>query len=69
MKKGSLVQYYDMDDQLIYGVITKIIKHHQEFNCPAVEVVWFDDLNPTIEAVWALKDPLEAYIEVVSESW
>jgi len=68
MKEGSLVQYSNMDDELVYGVITKNLKHHQELKGPAVVVVWFDDLKPTTEAISAIKDPEQAYIEVISES-
>jgi hypothetical protein len=68
MKEGTLVQYFDLDDRLVYGLITKNLGYHQELKCQAVEVVWFDDFNPTVEGIWAIKDPDEAYIEVVSES-
>ena len=70
MKKGTLVQYFSLDEEVVYGIITKFIEYHRGLKGSAVEVVWFDDLMPTTEATRAFCTPEneDGYIEVVSES-
>jgi len=69
MNIGALVKYYSIDDELIYGIVTKYFEHCEELHQrPAVEICWMDDNETTLEAMENLRDPDVKYIGVVSES-
>ncbi len=67
---GTLVQYLNIDSELVYGVVTGFIRYFHDFRGPAVKVTWFDDLSTTTEllSVFDSQDSDECYIEVVSEA-
>ena len=71
MKTGALIEYYSIDDENVYGIVTKYFDHYDHGGLhrpgPAVEVCWMDGDGYTIESVWNLHSPNMQYINVVSE--
>lgn len=65
----SLLQYVDVDSNIIYGIITKQFDSHSEIPSGemAVEVFWLDDGKPTIETVREIRNSELEYVEVISE--
>ena len=68
MNIGALVKYYSINDELIYGVVTKYFEHCEEIQRPGVEVYWMDDNETTLESVEDLHDPDVEYMEFVNEN-
>ena len=67
MNIGTLIEYYSMDDEIVYGVVTEYIEHCEELSRrPAVQVCWMDDSDFTLESIENLRDPDVDYIKVTS---
>jgi hypothetical protein len=67
---GSLIRYIDLNDNVVYGLVTKQLAADTElgtFEGPAVEVRWFDDDDITTESVIAIKAE-ENSMEIINEN-
>jgi len=78
VKIGSLIRYSGMNGEDTYGLVTKHIKDPKEISealgerfaeelHPAVQVLWVDDGDFTMESIKNLRDPDVEYMEVISE--
>ena len=68
MNTGALIEYYSIDDEIVYGIVTKYFDHYRHgIEGPAVEVCWMDGDGHTIESVRNLRSSEMEYINVVSE--
>ena len=69
MKIGSLIKYYSIDDEVVYGIVTKYFKQGKDFaDQPAVQVHWIEDNDVTLEIVRNLLDPNIEFISIVNEA-
>ncbi len=67
MKAGSLVRYWNMDDQPVLGLVTSDpFVNYELGDEERVNVVWFDDVTETDELVDTLLDLEQDYMQIIS---
>ena len=70
LKVGDLISYCNIDQEIVYGLVVKLVGWKKEAGGEAVTVVWMDDGLPTYENIDSIIGdcPNYNYLGVVSGS-
>jgi len=70
LKVGDLIWFCNIDQEIVYGLVVKLVGWKREAKGEAVSVVWMDDGLPTYENIDSIlgDSPDYNYMGLVNES-